>query len=119
MWHLPQKSILVHVFNAKKTHSMQKRLLYSQALKEVERAELQGYGSHHYLCVHTGKLLLQSAAAVSNVVVPLQRLTNGSISSPSFVPHRETLITSIRTAGVTCTRQRQTAATPGQRSSIS
>lgn len=43
------------------------------ALKEMERAARRGRTSHHYLCVHTRNLLLQSAAAaVSNLAVPLQ-----------------------------------------------
>lgn len=71
----------------KQKNSRSLELVHTQALIEMERTVLQENRTHHYLCVHTRNLLLsQNAAAVSNLVVPLQQLTNGGISSPSFVP---------------------------------
>lgn len=55
-----------HTYTCRKKNSWSIWLLYTRALKEMERAAPRGERSHHYLCVRRNGLL-QSAATVSLV----------------------------------------------------
>lgn len=85
--------------------------VYTQALKEMERAAERGERSHHYLCVQRRNLQQRSV---------IWLLCCNSISRALSVPFPSVCLKRNinNITDVTHTRQRPTAATPGQRSSV-